>query len=83
MQRNDDGFGRQIDRYPNIHPMRQGALPGMPWHSDDKPFGVSQEQWDLFKMMAEAHALEDEIRLHTDNYSGDLHSDNYPGADNG
>ena len=24
----------------------QHEVPKMPWHSDDKPFGVSQEEWD-------------------------------------
>lgn len=45
-QRHDDDLGRQIEREPTIHKMRQGDLPAMPWHTPDKPFGVSQEEWD-------------------------------------
>lgn len=28
-----------------IHPMRS-TVGKMPWHTDDKPFGVTQEEWD-------------------------------------
>ena len=46
-QRNDDGFGRQIDNYPTIHKMRQGGLPALPFHTKDKPFGMSQLEWEV------------------------------------
>ena len=46
MQRNDDGFGRQVDNYPVIHKMRQGGLPALPFHTEDKPFGMAQAEWD-------------------------------------
>ena len=49
MQRNDDGHGRQVDNYPTIHKMRQGGLPALPWHSDDKPFGMTQEDFDVLE----------------------------------
>ena len=29
----------------NLHKW-QHDVPKMPWHSDDKPFGMTQEEWD-------------------------------------
>ena len=43
--RDDDGRGRQSEKFDNTHRMRQ-QVPELPWHSQDKPFGVSQTEWD-------------------------------------
>ena len=43
--RDDDGRGRQVDKLDNTHPMKT-SVDKMPWHSETKPFGVSQEDWD-------------------------------------
>jgi hypothetical protein len=32
--------------HKRTHPMRQGRLPQMPWHTDDKPFGMTQEEYE-------------------------------------
>ena len=45
MQRDDDGMGRQVEYDQRTHPMRQRVLK-MPWHTDDKPFGVSQKDFE-------------------------------------
>ena len=43
--RDDDGRGRQVEKFDNTHRMRQ-QVPELPWHTPDKPFGISQAEWD-------------------------------------
>ena len=83
MQRDDDGHGREIERYPTIHKMRQGALPALPFHSEDKPFGMSQEDWEAIQWAEDQAECKEAHRTEWDWLRGDKHSDHYPGADNG
>jgi hypothetical protein len=43
--RDDDGHGRQIEKEPSIHNWVHPTTK-MPWHSPDKPFGMTQSEYE-------------------------------------
>jgi hypothetical protein len=49
--RDDTGHGTQVENNPDaIHKYKHNGIQ-MPWHSDDKPFGWTQEDWMVAKTL--------------------------------